>query len=77
MKAKTLKFLRLVRSIVPFFVGLIEKLALGLIKKLTGLANWARNYLDRAKTVCENSETFAISLETVEDIADICISESD
>ncbi|MBQ7924225.1 MAG: hypothetical protein IJ329_02850 [Clostridia bacterium] len=59
MKAKLLKLLRLVGYVVPFFVGLIEKLALGLIKKSTSLANWARNYLNRVKTVCDCPETFA------------------
>ena len=53
MKAKLLKVLRLVGAIVPFLVGLIEKLALGSIKKLTGVANWARGYLDRVKKVCD------------------------
>ena len=38
---------------VPFLVGLIEKLALGLSKKLAGLAIRARNYLDRVKQVCD------------------------
>ena len=49
MKAKLLKFLRFVGYIVPLFVGLMEKLALGLIKKLTGFTNWSRSYLDRVK----------------------------
>ncbi|MBE7085078.1 MAG: hypothetical protein E7368_03390 [Clostridiales bacterium] len=52
-KAKFMKFLRQVGYIVPFLVGLIEKLALGLSKKLAGLATRARNYLDRVKQVCD------------------------
>ena len=52
-KAKIMKFLRQVGYVVPFLVGLIEKLALGLSKKLAGLAIRARNYLDRVKQVCD------------------------
>ena len=64
MKAKLLKLLRLAGCILPFFVGILEKLALGLIKKLTSLANWARRYLDRVKTVCDCPSTLA---ETTDD----------
>ncbi len=57
MKAKLLKLLRLVGYVVPLFVELIKKLTLGLIKKLTGLANWARGYLNRVKQACEHLPT--------------------
>ena len=53
MKAKLLKFLRLVGYVVPLMVGFIKKLALGLIKKLTSLANWARCHLNRVNQACE------------------------
>lgn len=51
MKAKLLKLLRLVGYVVPCFVELIKRLALGLIKKLTGLASWARSCLNRVQQV--------------------------
>ncbi len=54
MKAKLLKLLRLIGCIPPFFIGVLEKLALGLIKKLTGFTQWARGYLDRVKAVCDD-----------------------
>ncbi len=54
MKAKLVKLLRLIGCIPPFFIGVLEKLALGLIKKLTGFANWARRYLNRVKSVCDD-----------------------
>ena len=52
MKAKFMKFLRLVGYVVPLMVNFIKRLALGLIKKLTALATWARRHLDRANNAC-------------------------
>jgi hypothetical protein len=52
MKAKLLKLLRLTRLIV-LFLGLVEKLALGLIKKLTAVAEFAGDSLTRMAQVCD------------------------
>ena len=46
MKAMFKKVLRLL-GLDVLLLGLVEKLALGLIKKLTSLQNVATNYLDR------------------------------
>ncbi len=68
MKAKWIKWLQFVGKIVPFFIGLIEKLALGLIKRWTSVAGWARNRLDRVKNAYENSAQF---------LQEICIDEGE
>ncbi len=62
MKAKVWKSLRLVGKIFPLLIGLLEKLALGLIKKLLALLRWAGNRLNRAKPVCETLETIVEEL---------------
>ncbi len=49
-----LKFLRLT-GIDVLFLGLVEKLALGLIKKLTVVADFARNFLDRVQSSRDES----------------------
>ena len=48
MKAKFVKLLRLT-GIDVLVLGLIEKLALALIKKCTAWHTYARNYLDQVK----------------------------
>lgn len=63
MKAKLLKFLRLVGYVVPTFLELVKKLALGLIKKLTALVDWVCRRLSRVKQVCDCSETIALCIE--------------
>ena len=52
MKAKLEKLSRLTRILV-LVLGLVEKLALGLIKKLTAVANYAGDYLTRIAQVCD------------------------
>ena len=52
MKVKLLKLLRLTRLIV-LVLGLVEKLARGLIKKLTALATNVGNYLTELAQVCD------------------------
>ncbi len=55
MKTALVKFLRFTRLDV-LFLGLVEKLALGLIKKLTAWATFARNFLDRVQSTCDGDE---------------------
>ena len=55
MKTALVKFLRFTRLDV-LFLGLVEKLALGLIKKLTAWATFARNFLDRVRSTCDGDE---------------------
>jgi hypothetical protein len=45
-----LKLLRLIGADV-LFLGLVEKLALGLTKKLTARAEFARSYLNREQSL--------------------------
>jgi hypothetical protein len=52
MKAKLLKLLRLTRLCV-LFLGLAEKLALGLIKKLSAIATFANDCLTRMAQGCD------------------------
>lgn len=50
MKTALVKFLRFTRLDV-LFLGLVEKLALGLTKKLTACAEFARSYLNREQSL--------------------------
>ena len=52
MKAELLKLSRLTRLLV-LAIGLVEKLALGLIKKLTAVAKFAGDYLTRIAQACD------------------------
>ena len=52
MKEKLFKLLHFTRLCV-LFLGLVEKLALGLIKKLTSLANYAAETLAKITQVCD------------------------
>ena len=52
MKVKLLKLLHLTRLCV-LFLGLVEKIALGLTKKLTAIANSAGNCLAEIVQVCD------------------------
>ncbi len=63
MKAKLLKFLRLVGYVVPTLLELIKKLTLGLIKKLTSLFDWVCHHLNRVKQVCDCSETITSCID--------------
>ncbi|MBE5744888.1 MAG: hypothetical protein E7355_01990 [Clostridiales bacterium] len=66
MKAKLLKLLRLVGYVVPLLAELIKKLALGLMKKLTGIANWTRGCLNRVQQVCDTSHALTEDVEEKE-----------
>ena len=57
-----LKFLRHT-CIDVLFLGLIEKLALGLIKKLTAVAQFTRNFLDRVQSSRDESFILTDSLD--------------
>ena len=52
MKEKLFKLLRFTRLCV-LFLGLVEKLALGLIKKLSALANYAETTIAKMMQVCD------------------------
>lgn len=56
MKAKLVKLLRLT-GIDVLVLGLIEKLALALIKKCDAWQNYARNYINRVEETATSSET--------------------
>ncbi len=56
MKAMFKKVLRLL-GLDVLILGLVEKLALGLIKKLTSLQTVATNYLDRVLPSRNGSQT--------------------
>lgn len=55
MKAKLVKLLRLT-GIDVLVLGLIEKLALALIKKCDAWQNYARNYINRVEETATSDE---------------------
>ena len=52
MKEKLFKMLRFTRLCV-LFLGLVEKLALGLIKKLTALSHYTADTIAKMMQVCD------------------------
>ena len=54
MKEKLFKLLRFTRLCV-LFLGLVEKLALGLIKKLTAVAQYSADTIAKMVQVCDES----------------------
>ncbi len=64
MKAKIVKLLRKL-GVDVLLLGLVEKIALGLIKKLTAWACSARSYLDRVEKKCDGIATENGDISTI------------